>query len=100
MGSPAAVPVALGGLRDKSKLVRWRAARVIGELATEEKDAAYLDEAREGEVEFEVGFEMADASRKIRARVMAAGGDEGVEGSVGVGAGPVWKQIQERNVEK
>lgn len=55
-----------------------------------------LDEAREGEMEFEVAFEMSDAARKIRARV-ASGVDEG-EGEAGVvaGVGPVWKQIQER----
>lgn len=50
-----------------------------------------LDEAREGELEFEVAFEMADAARKIRAR-----GREDGEGEAVAGVGPVWKQIQER----
>lgn len=92
----------MAGLRDRSKLVRWRAARVVGELATREQEATSLDEAREGEFEFEVAFEMADAARKIRSRVAAAtgaaasGGKEG-DGVVGAAAGPVWKQIQERN---
>ncbi|CAB1118288.1 unnamed protein product [Ectocarpus sp. CCAP 1310/34] len=97
LGDPAAIPIAVGGLRDKSKLVRWRAARVVGELATREQDAVSLDEAREGEVEFEVAFEMADAARKIRARV-AAPGEEEVATAAGVG--PVWKQIQERDSNK
>ncbi|CAM9947375.1 unnamed protein product [Ectocarpus sp. 4 AP-2014] len=97
LGDPAAIPIAVGGLRDKSKLVRWRAARVVGELATREQDAVYLDEAREGEVEFEVAFEMSDAARKIRGRA-AAPGEEEVATAAGVG--PVWKQIQERDSNK
>ncbi|CAM9723487.1 unnamed protein product [Scytosiphon promiscuus] len=97
LGNPAAVPIATAGLCDKSKLVRWRAARVVGELASREQDAVSLDEAREGEGEFEVAFEMSDAARKVRARVAAAaeGGEEGVAVA---GVGPVWKQIQERGL--
>ncbi|CBN75725.1 PBS lyase HEAT domain protein repeat-containing protein [Ectocarpus siliculosus] len=97
LGDPAAIPIAVGGLRDKSKLVRWRAARVVGELATREQDAVSLDEAREGEVEFEVAFEMSDAARKIRGRA-AGPGEEEVATAAGVG--PVWKQIQERDSNK
>ncbi len=102
LGDPAAIPIAVAGLHDKSKLVRWRAARVVGELGLREQEAVLLDEAREGELEFEVAFEMSDAARKIRARVAAASaGGEG-EGEAGVaataGVGPVWKQIQERGV--
>lgn len=97
LGDSAAIPIAVGGLRDKSKLVRWRAARVVGELATREQDAVSLDEAREGEVEFEVAFEMSDAARKIRGRA-AGPGEEEVATAAGVG--PVWKQIQERDSNK
>ncbi|CAM9240824.1 unnamed protein product [Ectocarpus sp. 13 AM-2016] len=97
LGDPAAIPIAVGGLRDKSKLVRWRAARAVGELATREQDAVSLDEAREGEVEFEVAFEMSDAARKIRGRVAATGEEEVVTPA---GVGPVWKQIQERDSNK
>eukprot|EP00752_Nemacystus_decipiens_P003391 g3138.t1 len=100
LGDPDAIPMAVAGLHDKSKLVRWRAARVVGELGSREQEAVSLDEAREGEVEFEVAFEMSDAARKIRARV-ATGGDEGEgEAGVAVGVGPVWKQIQERGGSK
>lgn len=69
----------------------------MGELASREQDAVSLDEARDGEGEFEVAFEMSDAARKIRARVAAAaeGGEEGVAVA---GVGPVWKQIQERGL--
>lgn len=71
---------------------------MVGELATGEQEAVYLDEARDRELEFEVGFEMADAARKIRARVSTVGwGGSGEGGVEGAGAGPVWKQIQERN---
>lgn len=93
LGDPGAIPIAAAGLHDKSKLVRWRAARVVGELGEREQEAVMLDEAREGELEFEVAFEMADAARKIRAR----GGGEG-EGEAVAGVGPVWKQIQERGM--
>lgn len=100
LGDPGAIPIAVAGLHDKSKLVRWRAARVVGELGSREQEAVSLDEAREGEMEFEVAFEMSDAARKIRARV-STGGDEG-EGEAGVaaGVGPVWRQIQERGGSK
>lgn len=88
---------------------------MVGELASREQEAVYLDEAREGETEFEVAFEMSDAARKIRSRVAAVaeavasageglGGEEEVEArkqaaaaAAGAGVGPVWKQIQERN---
>lgn len=93
LGDTQAIPIAVAGLHDKSKLVRWRAARVVGELAGREQDAMMLDEAREGELEFEVAFEMADAARKVRARA----GDKG-EGEAVAGVGPVWKQIQERGM--
>lgn len=119
------MPIAVTGLRDKSKLVRWRAARVVGELASREQEAVYLDEAREGEAEFEVAFEMSDAARKVRSRVAAiaeaeaavAAAAEGLGGEeeiaarekamtaaaaaagAGAGVGPVWKQIQERNAK-
>ena len=77
--------------------MRWRAARVIGELGIREDDAVSLDEVREEEVEFEVAFEMSDAARKVRSRVSAAGemGEEEA-GKGAAAAGPVWKQIQER----
>ncbi|CAN0282011.1 unnamed protein product [Pylaiella littoralis] len=93
LGDTQAIPIAVAGLHDKSKLVRWRAARVVGELAGREQDAMMLDEPREGELEFEVAFEMADAARKVRARA----GDKG-EGEAVAGVGPVWKQIQERGM--
>lgn len=64
----------------------------MGELATREQEATALDEAKEGELEFEVAFEMSDAARKVRSRAAAGAGD-----GVAAGAGPVWKQIQGRN---
>lgn len=91
--------MALAGLRDKSKLVRWRAARVLGELGKQEQEAELLEAARAVEAEFEVAFEMADAARKIKARVAAVAGGEdagsGAAAAPGVASGPVWKQIQE-----
>lgn len=73
----------------------------MGELGSREQEAVSLDEAREGEMEFEVAFEMSDAARKIRARVATGGGDGG-EGEAGgvAGVGPVWRQIQERGASK
>lgn len=78
--------------------MRWRAARVVGELATREQEAVFLDEAREGELEFEVAFEMSDAARKVRSRVAATANGEGEE-TTAAAAGPVWKQIQERKTK-
>ena len=81
------------------ELVRWRAARVLGELATPSDDEggdgadavlAALRQAERAEPAFEVAFEMADAARRIAARG-AGGGTSEVAG----GSGPVWKQIQD-----
>lgn len=99
LGDARAVPLARAALADPSKLVRWRAARILGELGAvdgAEGDSgalvAALREWERAEGAFEVAFEMADAARRVEAR--AAPG-EGGPGGPARGAGPVWKQIQE-----
>ena len=72
---------------DRSPLVRWRAARIVGELAEGAAAASALRQAAVDEAKFEVAFEIKDAARKVGSR--AAGDD-------GAGAGPVWRQIQNR----
>ncbi|CAM9967235.1 unnamed protein product [Discosporangium mesarthrocarpum] len=88
VGDPRGVSAALEGLRDPSKLVRWRAARVVGELGGGEGDGVVgavdvlqaLESARVGEEEFEVAFEMSDAARRVKSRVGGGGGRGGGSG--------------------
>ena len=86
MGDERAVPVAIGALADRSKLERWRAARILGELGEGVTVVAALKQAQFEEAAFECAFEMKDAARKVALR------NEGAEGG---GRGPMWKQIQE-----
>jgi len=87
-GDLRAVPLAVQALTDSSKLVRWRAARIIGELGNTESVAAALKQTERSENAFEVAFEMSDAARRVRQRV--SGSAAGTAGA----AGPIWKQIQ------
>ena len=98
LGDARGVGVAAAALTDRSALVRWRAARVLGELAGDATAVAALRQAALGEAAFEVAFELADALRKVEARAAdaAAGSSGGGESAGGTGsAGPMWKQIQE-----
>ncbi|KAJ1445997.1 hypothetical protein M885DRAFT_548069 [Pelagophyceae sp. CCMP2097] len=95
VGDGRAAPFALAALSDASRLVRWRAARLCGEVAAPDCLGALA--AREGtEKAFEVQFEIADAAGKIKAR--AGGAPDAGTGPVWKpGTGPVWKQIQDAN---
>lgn len=98
LGDGRAVPLATAALADRASLVRWRAARILGELGgdadadadTDDIDGvatfAALKQARLEEEAFEVAFEMQDAMRKVQLRT---------EGSDGGARGPMWRQIQE-----
>ena len=90
LGNARAVPYAVKALQnDRSKLVRWRAARIIGELASpEEEIIAVLNQSSLDETAFEVAFELKDALRKVEARLNSTNGN-------GSKSGPIWKQIQE-----
>jgi hypothetical protein len=97
LGDSRAVPYAMNALTDRSKLVQWRAARIVGELGDSMETAAVLKEASfSSDYAFEVAFEIKDAMRKVRERALNkdAGGDGGP------GAGPIWKQIQDGMAEK
>eukprot|EP00288_Rhodomonas_lens_P011578 CAMPEP_0177746426 /NCGR_PEP_ID=MMETSP0484_2-20121128/30855_1 /TAXON_ID=354590 /ORGANISM="Rhodomonas lens, Strain RHODO" /LENGTH=360 /DNA_ID=CAMNT_0019261159 /DNA_START=326 /DNA_END=1405 /DNA_ORIENTATION=+ len=61
LGDPHALPRALSALQDPSQLVRWRAGRLLGELACSPSTLAALQAAAEVESAFEVGFELKDA---------------------------------------
>ena len=86
LGDTRAAPLAAAALADKSTLVRWRAARILGELGEGPPTVAALKQASFEEKAFEVAFEMKDAARKVARR------DAGEEGAA---KGPIWKQIQE-----
>ena len=91
--------LALRGLTDKSKLVRWRSARILGELGGDDSVLAALKQAQFSDSKekeaFEVAFEMGDAARRVRRRVEEAVGGEGSgESEATAAAGPMWKQIQ------
>jgi len=96
LGDDRAVPHAIDALRDdRSKLVQWRAARILGELAGSAEAASVLESvASNVGYAFEVAFEIRDALRKVRARLDAQGGDGDDDGTVAP-TGPMWKQIQE-----
>jgi hypothetical protein len=87
LGDERAAPIAMGALADRSKLVRWRAARILGELGDGVAVVAALKQAQFEEEAFECAFEMKDAARKVALR------NEGA--TEGGGRGPMWKQIQE-----
>lgn len=93
LGNARAVPCAVKALGDKSKLVQWRAARILGELGDSMDIVAVLKQASfSSDYAFEVAFEIKDAMRKVRARVQNK--DSGINGG-GPATGPMWKQIQE-----
>lgn len=93
LGDPRAVPYAIEALTgDRSKLVQWRAARILGELGDSMETAAALKQASfSSQYAFEVAFEIKDAIRKVRERALNK--DAGTSG--GPAAGPIWKQIQD-----
>jgi Virulence factor/HEAT repeats/Scaffold protein Nfu/NifU N terminal len=77
IGDRAAQPAVCQALKDSNKLVRWRAARFLAEVGTEEA-LPFLEEAAD-DAEFEVRLEIEAALQRIR------GGGQGL--------GPVWKRI-------
>lgn len=117
LGDEQAVPYALVALqKDRSKLVQWRAARILGELASSKDVVTALEKlvsrkkkdkknnkstSKEDEdyYAFEVAFEIRDALRKVRGRIRNATAQETREDGSVAGdiplKGPMWKQIQE-----
>ena len=77
----------MAALADNAALVRWRAARILGELGEGTATLAALKQASFDERTFEVAFEMKDAARKVARRASGADG--------AAAKGPMWKQIQE-----
>ena len=75
----------MAALTDRSTLVRWRAACILGEVGEGGSVAAALKQASLEEAAFEVAFEMKDAARKVASRDAGEGGAKG----------PMWKQIQD-----
>jgi hypothetical protein len=97
LGDKRAVPYAIEAVTDRSKLVQWRAARIVGELGDSMESAASLKEASFSfKYAFEVAFEIKDAMRKVRERALNK--DVGING--GPAAGPMWKQIQDGTAGK
>jgi len=97
LGDPRAISYAITALGDKSKLVQWRAARILGELGDETEILAELKQASfSSKYAFEVAFEIKDALRKVKARVQQRSDPTtGVSGPAAPKTGPIWKQIQE-----
>jgi len=87
LGDPRGIPAARRALGDPSKLVRWRAAHILGEVEGGGlEDLTALEKAREREDAFEVAFEMAMSADRLRASA-GEGDAEGVKG-------PMWKQLR------
>jgi hypothetical protein len=82
IGNPAAQPAVCRALVDSNKLVRWRAARFLSDVGTQEA-LPYLEQAA-NDPEFEVRLEIESAMQRIR------GGSEGL--------GPAWKRIVEQGI--
>jgi hypothetical protein len=80
IGDPNAEPAVCRALKDSNKLVRWRAARFLSDVGTQES-LPHLEGAAD-DPEFEVRLEIESAMQRIR------GGTEGL--------GPVWKRIMEQ----
>ncbi|MBP9090326.1 virulence factor [bacterium] len=80
IGDLAAHPAMCLALSDENKLVRWRAARFLNDLGTEES-LHYL-EAALNDSEYEVFLEISAAIERIKSGVL--------------GAGPAWKRIADR----
>ena len=90
LGDVRAIPYATKALGDKSKLVQWRAARILGELGTTQGVVVVLKQASLSfDYSFEVAFEIKDAMRKVEARL------QNKDGKTDLMTGPVWKLIQE-----
>jgi Scaffold protein Nfu/NifU N terminal/HEAT repeats len=90
LGDVRAIPYATKALGDRSKLVQWRAARILGELGTTQDVVAVLKQASlSQDYSFEVAFEIKDAMRKVRARLLNK------DAEIGLATGPVWKLIQD-----
>jgi hypothetical protein len=101
LGDHRAVPYAVTALEgDRSKLVQWRAARILGELADSTEIAGFLKQQTfdgNGKYAFEVAFEIKDALRKVQARLRQNDTNNDGNGNVAPAPkGPIWKQIQER----
>jgi hypothetical protein len=80
IGDLAAQPAICCALRDPNKLVRWRAARFLSDIGTQEA-LPFLEQAGD-DPEFEVRLEIESAMQRIR------GGSEGL--------GPAWRRIVKR----
>jgi hypothetical protein len=80
IGDVAAQPAICRALRDSNKLVRWRAARFLSDVGTQDA-LPFLEQAAD-DPEFEVRLEIESAIQRIR------GGSEGT--------GPAWKRIVEQ----
>jgi hypothetical protein len=96
LGDVRAVPPATTALsEDRSKLVQWRTARILGELGASLEVVGDLKQASfSDKYAFEVAFEIKDALRKVKARIQNQ--DNGIaNGEPNTGTGPVWKQIQQ-----
>lgn len=99
LGDPRAIPYAITAMEDdKSKLVQWRAARILGELGDAQETVAVLKQASfSSKYAFDIAFEIQDALRKVQARIDQAQEQSG-DNYNDVEAprkGPMWKQIQE-----
>ena len=99
LGDDRAVPSAAIVLaEDRSKLVQWRAARILGELGASVDVVGVLKQASfSNKYAFEVAFEIKDALRKVKGRIQQKKGDRingSDNGGHNTGTGPVWKQIQ------
>jgi hypothetical protein len=98
LGDGRAVQPAVTALGDdRSKLVQWRAARILGEFGDSMDVVAVLKQASfSHKYAFEVAFEIKDALRKVQARAQTTSGVDSVNGATTrVNTGPVWKQIQD-----
>ena len=100
LGDDRAVPSASVALaEDKSKLVQWRAARILGELGSSFDVVGVLKQASfSDKYAFEVAFEVKDALRKVKERIQQQNENNAngsVSGAPKTGTGPVWKQIQQ-----
>lgn len=82
IGDASAEPSICKALSDPNKLVRWRAARFLSEVGTEDALPALTDAANDSE--FEVRLEVQAAIQRIR------GGEKGL--------GPAWKRIVEGGI--
>ncbi|WP_196765430.1 HEAT repeat domain-containing protein, partial [Paenibacillus polymyxa] len=78
---PVATSAMIGALSDSSKLVRWRAARFLYEVGTE--DARDALEKAVDDPEFEVSLQAKMALERIESGEQAAG--------------TVWQQMAKRN---